>query len=141
MNFVIDKSDIEKLSKTIVKFAEKKALKIAADVVKKQELEQTSIGRDYQGNFFKSYKKGTVYERNRMGLRTDIVNLTVTGDLKRSRYFDGATNELRYPDDMEDLAGYLNDGTEKMNARPFVGISEMDIPLIEKAIIEGMETL
>jgi len=141
MNFVVNKSDIEKISKKLTNFAEKKALKIAATVVQKQELEQTSIGRNYKGEFFKRYKKATVYERKRMGLRTDIVNLTVTGELKQSRYFDTSTNELRYDDNNEDLAGYLNDGTENMNAREFVGISPMDIPLIEEAVVRGLDNL
>lgn len=129
MTFTVDFSSV---SKQLVKFANNEMLRVAANYLKEQERVQTLAGRDFEGRFFAPYKKSTIYGRKKLGLRTDRVNLTRTGALAKSRYYDSTRKELRYGE--SEIAGYLQDGTRNMKARKFVGISKLDEPVILERI-------
>jgi hypothetical protein len=139
MNFTINVSQFNDLSTQIRKFANTEGLKIAAMYVKEQEKIQTSIGRDFEGRPFAPYKRSTIRQRRRLGLRTDKVNLWVTGTVSNSRYFDSTTKELKYPYLTEPIAGYLQEGTRTMREREFVGISKLDVPEIEKRVGSALQ--
>ncbi len=132
---------LDKVAKDLKKFAEGTALRVAANYVKEQERIQSLAGRDFQGKPFAPYKKSTIADRRRNGYRTDKVTLTRTGALTRSRDYDSTNKELRYGYQEEDVAGYLQDGTRNMKARPFVGVSSLDIPEIEKRVVSALNNL
>lgn len=142
MTLTINKSDIEKLTAKIVRFANDGALRVAANVVKEQERGSTSIGRDYKANAFAPYKKRTFAWRGKKGLVNSFVNLRVTGGLRDSRFYNSSTKELMYNSKYEDIAKYLQGGTTVMKAREFVGVfGDTDKIEIEDRVAEAFNRL
>lgn len=109
---------IERLRAKYRHFAMNKALPIAGDVALRAIQRNTGHGVDYQERRFRQYTPRYKRIRERKGLRTDIVNLFVEGDLLHSLRFELDAKRLSpSPEQMKKAEGL-------QKKRKFMGVGK-----------------
>lgn len=104
-------------------FIGEKAVAIAARVFRNEIIRKTAAGVDYNSIPFRQYKPRYKTIRDRKGLRTDIVNLRVTGDMLDSIYLNGDELTVAYSELQK------AQGNEERWGREFLNVDERTIEL------------
>jgi len=103
---------------------------------------RTELGRTAQGRYFKAYRPSTRRNRARRGREGKRVTLQDTGKMMasmRGRADEG--DALVYFASREEgrKAAWLDEGTSKMDARPFMGMSQKDLDEAAELVLERIE--
>lgn len=103
---------------------------------------RTELGRTELGRYFKAYRPSTRRNRARRGREVKRVTLQDTGKMMasmRGRADEG--DALVYFASREEgrKAAWLDEGTSKMDARPFMGMSQKDLDDAAELVLERIE--
>lgn len=103
---------------------------------------RTELGRTVKGRYFKAYRPSTRRNRARRGREVKRVTLQDTGKMMasmRGRADEG--DALVYFASREEgrKAGWLDEGTSTMDARPFMGMSQKDLDEAAELVLERIE--
>lgn len=103
---------------------------------------RTELGRTVKGRYFKAYRPSTRRNRARRGREVKRVTLQDTGKMMasmRGRADEG--DALVYFASREEgrKAAWLDEGTSKMDARPFMGMSQKDLDEAAELVLERIE--
>ena len=103
---------------------------------------RTELGRTELGRYFKAYRPSTRRNRARRGREVKRVTLQDTGKMMasmRGRADEG--DALVYFASREEgrKAAWLDEGTSKMDARPFMGMSQKDLDEAAELVLERIE--
>ncbi len=124
----IDLTHIEGLFGQIEGFVGEQSLGIAGRVARSEIIRKTEAGVDYNSVPFKPYKPLYAKIRDKRGLRTDIVNLRVTGQMLDSIHLEGNELTVGYSEKLK------AQGNEERWGREFLNVDESTLELIEKEI-------
>ncbi len=94
ITITVNLGNYERFEERMKNFVRSQAKIIAAKTAISSILELTREGVDANGVFFRPYAPITVQERRNLGLRTDIVNLFVTGKMLGSLGSNGGPDGL-----------------------------------------------
>lgn len=129
--------------KTKLRQAVRQTVREETPKLSQEIISRTRRGQNVQGGSFRSYSESYKKQRQRMGLQTSPVNLTVTGEMldlqeKIVERSDEVVATISVPILTEEYAKRHNKGLRGMPKRNFMGLSKQQVNKFKERLLRNV---